>query len=162
ALLFSFCVTDAFPQTENMPSPPTFYRDVLPLLQEHCQVCHRAGSIAPIAFQNYQDTKRYAPAIRTATQNQTMPPWFAEKGVGKFSNDPSLTDSQIAMLAAWAAANEPAGNPADAPPPRQWSERWTISAPDLEIKMPQPVAIPANGEIGYTYEIVPTHFAEPR
>jgi mono/diheme cytochrome c family protein len=162
ALLLSFSVIDVPAQTSDTQHSPTFYRDVLPLLQDHCQACHRAGGIAPMAFQNYQDIQRYAPAIRAATQNHTMPPWFAEKGVGKFSNDPSLTDSQIATLAAWANANAPAGNPADAPPPRHWSERWTIPAPDLEVKMPQPVAIPANGEIDYTYEIVPTHFAEPR
>jgi hypothetical protein len=149
-------------QTSDAQRAPTFYHDVLPLLEDHCQVCHRAGGIAPMAFQNYQETKHYAQAIRAATQNHTMPPWFAEKGVGKFSNDPSLADSQIAILAAWANADAPAGNPADAPPPHQWSDRWTIPAPDLEIKMPQPVAIPADGEIDYTYEIVPTHFTEAR
>jgi mono/diheme cytochrome c family protein len=157
-----FCITDAVAQTSDTQHPPTFYRDVLPLLQDHCQVCHRSAGIAPMAFQNYQETQRYASAIRMATQNHTMPPWFAEKGVGKFSNDPSLSDSQIAMLAAWANANAPAGNPADAPAPHKWSDRWTIPAPDLEVKMPQPVAIPADDEIDYTYEIVPTHFTEAR
>ncbi len=149
-------------QTTRIPNTPTFYRDVLPVLQDHCQVCHRAAGIAPMAFQTYEETRRYSQAIRAATQNHTMPPWFAEKGVGKFSNDPSLTDSQIAMLAAWADANAPAGNAADAAPPRRWSDQWTIPAPDLEVKMPQPVTIPADGEIDYTYEIVPTHFAEAR
>src|ERR1039457_6840744 len=27
---------------------PTFYRDVLPILQQHCQSCHRPGEMAPI------------------------------------------------------------------------------------------------------------------
>jgi mono/diheme cytochrome c family protein len=162
AAVLLFFATDFTPQVKDTPAAPTFYRDVLPLLQDHCQVCHRSGGVAPMAFQNYQETQRYAPAIRAATLNHTMPPWFAEKGVGKFSNDPSLADSQIAMLAAWANANAPAGNPSDAPPPSQWSDRWTIPAPDLEIKMPQPVEIPADGEIDYTYEIVPTHFTEAR
>ena len=115
-----------------------------------------------MAFQTYEQTRRFAPAIRAATQNHTMPPWFAEKDVGKFSNDISLTDKEIAMLAAWADAHAPAGKAADAPPPRQWSDRWTIPTPDLEVKMPQPVAIPADNEIDYTYEIVPTHFTEAR
>ena len=115
-----------------------------------------------MAFQTYEQTRRFAPAIRAATQNHTMPPWFAEKDVGKFSNDISLTDTEIAMLAAWADAHAPAGKAVDAPPPRQWSDRWTIPTPDLEVKMPQPVAIPADNEIDYTYEIVPTHFTEAR
>ena len=29
---------------------PTFYRDVLPILQGHCEVCHRADGIAPMAY----------------------------------------------------------------------------------------------------------------
>ena len=27
---------------------PTFYRDVQPILQRHCQSCHRPGEIAPM------------------------------------------------------------------------------------------------------------------
>jgi mono/diheme cytochrome c family protein len=141
---------------------PTFYRDVLPILQEHCQVCHRGGGIAPMAFENYEGTRPYSAAIRAAVQNRSMPPWFAEKGIGKFSNDLSLTEEQIALLAAWAEANSPAGNPTDAPPKKKWADRWTIPAPDLEIKMAEPVNIPADGDVDYTYEILPTHFKEGR
>jgi Copper type II ascorbate-dependent monooxygenase, C-terminal domain len=141
---------------------PTFYRDVLPLLQEHCQVCHRTGGIAPVAFQTYEGTKPYAAAIQAAVEKRSMPPWFAEKGVGHFSNDPSLGTEEIAVLSAWAAANAPAGNPADGPAPKKWADRWTISDPELEIKMPEAVNIPAGGDVDYTYEIVPTHFTEGR
>ncbi len=149
-------------QTDAPSKAPTFYRDVLPLVEEHCQVCHRAGGIAPIAFQSYEETKQYAGAIAAVTQNRSMPPWFAERGIGHFANDPSLTDGQIALLAAWAAAGAPAGNAADAPEPKKWAERWTIPSPDLEITMAEPVSIPAGGDVDYTYEIVPTHFAEGR
>jgi len=141
---------------------PTFYRDVLPVVQEHCQVCHRAGGVAPMAFQTYEETRAYAGPIAEAVSSRQMPPWFAEKGIGHFSNDPSLTAGQIVSVAAWADAGAPAGNLADAPPPRKWAERWTIPAPDAEIKMAEPVIIPAGGDVDYTYEIVPTHFTEAR
>src|SRR5271165_5903115 len=141
---------------------PTFYRDVLPVLQEHCQVCHRAGGIAPVAFETYEQTRPYAEAIGQATGGRTMPPWFADKNVGKFSNDPSLSDEQIAMLAAWAKASAPAGEWRDAPAAARWDGRWTIAAPDVELKMPEAVKIPARGEVEYSYEIVPTNFKEGR
>jgi Copper type II ascorbate-dependent monooxygenase, C-terminal domain len=141
---------------------PTFYRDVLPILQEHCQVCHRTGGIAPMAFENYEGTRGYAAAIQAAVENRSMPPWFAEKGIGKFSNNPSLTDEEINLLVTWAAAKAPAGNPPDAPPAKKWADRWTIPVPDMEIKMVEPVNIPADGDVGYTYEIQPTHFKEGR
>lgn len=143
-------------------SNPTYYKDVLPILQGHCQVCHRKGGIGPMAFETYEGTRGYASAIQAATGNHSMPPWFAEKGIGKFSNDPSLTDEEIALLATWAGARAPAGNPADAPPQKQWADRWTIPAPDMEIKMAEPVNIPAEGDVDYTYEILPTHFKEGR
>ena len=149
-------------QNSATEATPMFYRDVLPLLQEHCQVCHRSGGIAPMGFENYQGTRGYAAAIQAAVQNRSMPPWFAEKGIGKFSNDPSLTEEEIALLSTWAAAKAPAGNPADAPAAKKWADRWTIPAPDMEIKMADSVNIPADGDVGYTYEILPTHFKEGR
>ncbi len=140
----------------------TFYKDVLPMVQGHCQVCHRAGGIAPMPFQTYEQTRRFANAIQVATEKRTMPPWFAVQGIGKFSNDPSLSDEQIALLAAWATAGAPAGNVADAPADKKWSGRWTIAEPDLALAMTEGVKIPADGEVDYTYEIVPTNFKEAR
>jgi hypothetical protein len=141
---------------------PTFYRDVLPILQERCEVCHRTGGIAPTRFLTYAATRPFAEAIKLVTQNRTMPPWFADPKVGHFSNDPSLKAAQIATLAAWADGGAPAGDPGDAPPPRHWLIGWTIPQPDLILKMPQGVTLPARGDVEYTYEIVPTGFKEDR
>lgn len=115
-----------------------------------------------MAFGAYDQTRIFAGAIRTATANKTMPPWFADPEVGKFSNDPSLSPEELATLAAWAASQAPAGDPRDAPIPRVWADRWTIPEPDVVLKMPQSVHLPARGDIDYTYEIVPTHFTEGR
>src|SRR5580692_10637101 len=84
-----FTLRGAFAQVAPAKNPPTFYRDVLPILQEHCQSCHRAGGIAPMPFETAQQTRPYAAAIHQATQNKSMPPWFADANVGHFSNDPS-------------------------------------------------------------------------
>ena len=141
---------------------PAFYQDVLPILQKHCQVCHREGGIAPLPFETYEQARRYAAAIRIATQEKTMPPWFADPRIGQFSNDPSLTPQQIATLAAWAEAKAPAGDPRDAPAPQRWAESWTIPKPDVVLKMPEGVSLPAAGAVEYTYEIVPAHFTGDR
>jgi hypothetical protein len=142
--------------------PPTFYRDVLPILQRHCQSCHRAGSIAPTPFETYEQTRPFADAIRQAVEAKSMPPWFADPAVGKFANDPSLSAAEIETLAVWSQANAPAGDKKDALPPRAWAESWSIPKPDFILSMPKAVSLPAGGDVEYTYEIVPTHFAEDR
>jgi len=139
---------------------PSFYRDMLPILQQHCQSCHRPGEIAPMPFETYAQTRPFASAIAEDARARKMPPWFADPSVGHFSNDPSLAAEEINTLVAWAAANAPEGNPGDAPPPRDWAEGWNIPQPDLVVRMPKPVAIPATGDVEYTYEIVPTGFTE--
>jgi len=115
-----------------------------------------------MAFETYERTRPFAEAIGKAAQARTMPPWFAERGIGKFANDPSLSDDQIAILSKWAVANAPAGDRADAPAGKKWTERWTIPRPDATVAMGAGAKIPADGEVDYTYEIVPTHFAEDR
>ena len=115
-----------------------------------------------MSFVTYEQTRTWAPAIKLAVQSKQMPPWFADPRYGKFSNDPSLTPQQIAMLSAWADAGAPAGSSKDAPPPRHWAQGWNISQPDKVVQMPQPVSLPANGDVEYTYEIVPTGFTEDK
>jgi len=103
-----------------------------------------------------------APAVAHAVEMKMMPPWFADPRYGKWANDSSLSQQQIATIGAWTKAGAPAGDPHDAPPPRKWTEGWNIARPDVVVKMPKPVSIPSDGEVEYTYEIVPTHFTEDR
>jgi hypothetical protein len=150
-----------FQSTPAQPAP-TFYKNILPILQERCQSCHRPGQIAPMPLVTYKQTRPFAPAIQHDVQMKMMPPWFAEPGIGHFSNDDSLTAQQVADILAWVKAGAPAGDPHDASPPKHWAEGWNIAEPDLVLRMPKPVAIPATGDVEYTYEIVPTHFSEDR
>ena len=149
------------------PLQSTFYRDVVPILQAHCQLCHRAGGIGPMPLVTYGQVRPYADAIVAQTASRAMPPWFADPAVGHWANDPSLTASELHTLAAWAAAGAPEGDPAQAPPlstsaARHWAGGWNIPPPDRVLTMPQAVAIPSRGAIPYTYEIVPTGFRRGR
>jgi hypothetical protein len=141
---------------------PTFYKNVLPILQDHCQSCHRAGEVAPMPLVTYGQTRPWADAIAQSVEVKMMPPWFADPRYGHFANDPSLSGQEIATLLTWAKTGAAEGNLHDAPPPHKWAAGWNIPQPDLVIKMPKPVQIPSRGKIEYTYEIVPTHFTEDR
>ena len=159
-LLTGLLVASPSAAGQTSPGHPTFYRDVLPILQNHCQSCHRPGEVAPMPLVTYEQTRPWAPLIAKSVETKVMPPWFADPGFGHFSNDPSLTEQGIATVLAWVKADAPAGNPHDAPPPRDWPEGWNISKPDVVLQMPKPVKIPAGGDVEYTYEIMPTRFSE--
>ena len=83
---------------EHLPRSPTFYKDVLPILQDHCQSCHRPGEVAPMPLVTYEQTRPWAGAMAHAVEMKMMPPWFADPRYGHFANDVSLTPQQIATI----------------------------------------------------------------
>jgi hypothetical protein len=108
---------------------PTFYKDVLPILQKNCQGCHRPGEPAPMSFITYKQTRPWAKAMKEAVRLRKMPPWFADPHVGKFSNERSLPATDVEILAKWADAGAPEGNPKQAPPAVTFLEGWNIGKP---------------------------------
>jgi hypothetical protein len=155
--------TATLAQAGTISSPPvTFYRDVLPVLQKNCQLCHRPGETAPASFLTYESTRPWAKAIKTAVLTKRMPPWLADPHFGKFANDRSLSDDDIQTLVSWVAAGAPEGNPKDAPKPVEWVEGWHIGKPDAVISMPAEHHVPASGTLGYQYVVIPTGFTEDK
>src|ERR1700757_49766 len=80
----------------------TFNKDVLPILQKNCQVCHRPGEVAPMSFLTYEDVRPWAKAMKNAVLTNKMPPWFADNRYGHFANDRKLTDAEVKALSEWA------------------------------------------------------------
>jgi len=149
---------------------PTFAKDIAPILQKHCERCHRPGSIAPMPLITYEQVRPYARAIRlrTALRDKpgVMPPWHIEKntGIQRFKNDPSLSEAQIRTIAEWVDTGAPLGNPADMPKPIAWrsENEWTIGEPDLIVKSnPFSMAALAADWWG-SFESVPTGLQENR
>ncbi|MBI4903197.1 MAG: thiol-disulfide isomerase [Acidobacteria bacterium] len=144
------------------PKSVTFSKDVLPILQNRCQQCHRPGEAAPMSFLTYKETRPWAKAIKNALLRKTMPPWFADPNHGSFANDRRLSQSEIDTLVAWADSNAREGNPKDAPAPVTYSDGWTIGKPDVIFEMRDEYKIPASGAIDYAYIVIPTNFTEDK
>src|ERR1041385_406303 len=119
----------------------TFAKDVAPILQQRCQVCHHPGTVAPMSLVTYEQTRPWAKSIRTKVVAREMPPWFIDKNVGvqHFSNDMSLSDQEIATITKWVDDGAPLGNPADMPAPRQFPDEltWQIGKPDVVLSLPK-------------------------
>jgi mono/diheme cytochrome c family protein len=141
---------------------PTFYKDVLPILQKNCQSCHRPGEAAPMSLLTYEEARPWAAALRTAVLTKRMPPWNADPAYGHFRNDKSLSAKDVQTISDWATAKAPSGDPQDAPPPLHFVDGWNIGKPDMVVEMPKPYDIPATGTIEYTYYVVPSGFTEDK
>jgi len=125
----------------------TFTKNIAPILQDHCLVCHRVGTFAPMSLVTYEQARPWAKSIKQKVLAREMPPWFIDKNVGvqHFSNDISLSDQDIATLVKWVDGGALMGNPADMPPPRAFpdGEKWFIGQPDLIVTLPKDVIVKA-------------------
>ncbi|HZR22743.1 MAG TPA: cytochrome c [Vicinamibacterales bacterium] len=137
-------------QTPASAPQVTFTKDIAPILQRSCQQCHTADGGAPMSLVTYEEVRPFARAIKQRTsmgpRAGVMPPWFVEKNIGiqHYKSDPSLSDEEIAKIAAWVDSGSPRGNPADMPPPRKFAaaDAWILGTPDLIVKSPD-VFVPA-------------------
>jgi mono/diheme cytochrome c family protein len=154
-LLFAAALSAA----DSASAPVTFNRDVLPIFQKNCQVCHRPGEIGPMPLLTYENARPWAKAIKAAVLSQKMPPWFADPRYGHFQNDRRLSNDDIAKITAWVDAGAPEGDLKDTPAPVSWTEGWNIQ-PDAVFQMPDPYTIPAKGTLDYVYIVVPTGFTK--
>ena len=148
------------PSAMASAAAPTFTKDVAPVLYAKCVECHRPGAIAPMSFMTYDDARPWARAVKQKVVARAMPPWGADPHIGKFANDPSLSDAEISTLAAWADAGAPEGNRADLPKAPTFVEGWAMGKPDLIFQMVEPFTVPADGTVPYTYVTIPTNLKE--
>ena len=141
-------------------NPPTFSKDVAPILYSRCVECHRSSGMAPMSLVSYEDVRPWARAIKRRTAAREMPPWGADPAIGTWDNDPSLTTKQLETIAAWVDGGAPEGRKTDLPKMPEFAEGWTIGKPDIVLKMPAPFNVPADGTVPYTYITIPTNFTE--
>src|SRR5437868_13582345 len=78
----------------------TYAKDVAPIIQKNCIVCHRPGEIAPMSLLTYKDVRPWAKSTREMVVERRMPPSFADPRDGAFSNDCRLPQKDIPTTAA--------------------------------------------------------------
>ena len=135
---------------------PTFHASVEPILQASCQTCHRPGGIAPFSLLSYEDAESQGRSIRRQVASRQMPPWKAGEDCGEFSNDPSLSEREIATIVRWVDSGSPRGDPKDAAPPRKFSDGWELGTPDLVLDAPEYTPDFSKGDI-YQCFVLPTN-----
>jgi Copper type II ascorbate-dependent monooxygenase, N-terminal domain len=132
---------------------PTFSHDVAPILYSRCVSCHRDGGVAPFPLVTYAAAAKRARLIATVTAKRYMPPWLPSEP--HFQHETKLSAAEIALLASWAAAGAPEGNPHETPPPPKVPVGWPLGKPDLEAVMPASFNVPADGPDLYQCFVIP-------
>lgn len=125
----------------------TYTRDVAPIIQKHCQICHHPGGSGPFDLLTYQDVRTHARQIAVVTKSRFMPPWLPRRGYGEFVGERArtLSDEELRIIQEWVAQGAVEGNPHDLPPPKHWTTDWQLGKPDMVLKMSKPYHVPAGG-----------------
>lgn len=143
------------PQKEGV----TFAKDVAPILKQHCQSCHRPGTVAPFALQTHEQVSSRAKTIAEVVTDGRMPPWHAAPEHTEIVNRRGLSADERETLLVWLRSTErPHGDakmmPALLPP----AAEWRIGQPDFVVSTSE-FKLQAAGDIPYQYAILPTFFA---
>ncbi|MSR62060.1 MAG: tetratricopeptide repeat protein [Planctomycetes bacterium] len=142
--------------------PPTFTRDIAPIVFARCAACHHPGEAAPFALLSYGDLKKRAGQIVQVTQERFMPPWLPDSSATPFQDDRSLTSAEIEAFRLWSEAGCPEGDPAALPPAPVFASGWQLGEPDLVVTMPEAYTVPAEGRDIYRNFVIPQPSKEGR
>ncbi len=93
--------------------PPTYHRDIRPLVEVNCIGCHTEGGIGPFEFQTYENVKRNSTLMLAAIESGDMPPWPADTDCRTYKDQRILEETEIQLVRDWIAAEMPEGDEAD-------------------------------------------------
>lgn len=145
----------------DAPRPPTYHRDIAPVLRRHCQECHRPGQVAPFSLLTYEQARKRAGDLLTVIEDRRMPPWHASTTVGgPFKDARVLSQDERALIASWVEADCPEGEPLPTPPPTETTSDWPLGPPDLVLTVPEPYELGAEGRDEFRVFVVPSGLTE--
>lgn len=142
-------------------TPVTFYKDVLPVLQSHCQSCHRPGQAGPFALLTYKQATRWADLCVEEVSAKRMPPWKPAPNP-LLAGERSLPLGAVKVLEQWVAQGMPEGDPKDTPAAPKFEDTWTLGEPDLVLEAPADVTVAAKGPDHFRVLVFPTNLTEDK
>lgn len=140
----------------------TFNRDIAPILNANCVVCHREGEVGPFTLTSYMDAAKRARQIARVVDSKLMPPWKAAQVHGEFEGQRTLTDREIETLKAWAKSDRAEGDIADLPPTPKFASDWVLGEPDLVLEMQEDFEVPAGGSDIFRNFVIPYEIPEDK
>jgi copper type II ascorbate-dependent monooxygenase-like protein len=102
-------------------APPSFTRDVAPIIRDKCAGCHQAGGIAPFPLETARQISTRANLIAATVQAGLMPPWPPGNRSPSYARErePKLGARERATILAWARAGGLVDGSAKRPRPKK-------------------------------------------
>lgn len=141
----------------------TYYRDVLPILQNNCQECHRKGEVAPFALMTYEETLNWTDLIQENVVSGAMPPWKPTAKSIPLRHDPRMSKQEIETINKWVEGGSAKGDKKDAPPPAKFgsSKGWNDeNPPDIILEYPADFHLGPLGDDHYRTIVMPLNNKE--
>jgi len=106
-------VTDVPASEAGSKIGPSYFAEVLPILENKCMGCHQSGGIAPFSMQTYAETHLHAATISAYVSAGLMPPYYIkhDNTCGSFDDSAALTAGETQTLLAWANGASAEGTP---------------------------------------------------
>ncbi len=143
----------------------TYWGDLRPWLDEHCMGCHDGRGIAPYDMGDPSVVQGVAELMVDAVESRAMPPWHAASDCRPLKDDPSLNDSEMAVLRTWVEDGRWVGEPANYRPDDPSQNGPVVVANDADALEIRPSAAhdvaPDSPDSFRCFPITP-EFAAPR
>lgn len=138
----------------------TFTKDVAPILQRRCEECHRPGGVGPMSLVGYKEVRPWARSIKERVVKREMPPFHASGPLGRYQDDPRLTDDEITTIRDWVDGGAKEGDRRLLPSPRTWTDDWSFGEPDLVVSGSRGFSVEKNDKDLYVFFVFDHVFAE--
>lgn len=122
----------------------TYRQDVYPIFRQKCAACHRPNGAAPMSLLTYEEAFPWAESIRAELVAGHMPPGVADPTFGAIQHNAVLTARETDVILTWATGGNPRGPQAASPPTPSADAEWPMGSPDLVLKLPETVTLPAD------------------
>jgi len=119
----------------NQAAPPTYVKDIAPIIHRKCSPCHRPGAVGPFDLISYEDVVKRSPLVRIQAMIKAMPPGQAHSDLGELSLTPELTDDEVLLLQQWFQAKLQRGEGPE-PKPAMPPVKWPMGAPGFTVSSP--------------------------
>jgi mono/diheme cytochrome c family protein len=146
-------------QEDTQEAELTYYKDIQPMFEANCVVCHSEGGAGPFALDTYAGLKPFAPLSLQEMQARQMPPWLPNPDCRHYKDERIVTEAQVDMFARWLELGMPEGDPSQSPGKVEQAQAVVSFEPTHEAGVPMAYLPDQNLGDDYRCFVLDTTFA---